>query len=89
MSCAALQDAAGLKKYSLVSSSGYSAEVYEHGAQVTLWRDPAGNELLFVSKEARGRAARGALRQALTRAVGAQAIFKPPKAIRGYAPIHG
>jgi hypothetical protein len=51
MSCEALQDAAGLKKYRLVSSSGYSAEVYEHGAHVTSWRSPAGNELLFVSKE--------------------------------------
>ena len=53
MSCEALHDAAGLKKYKLVSSTGYSAEVYEHGAHVTSWRDPAGHELLFVSKEAR------------------------------------
>ena len=53
MSCEALHDAAGLKKYRLVSSTGYSAEVYEHGAHVTSWRDPAGNERLFVSKEVR------------------------------------
>lgn len=53
MSCEALQDAAGLKKHRLVSSSGFSAEIYEHGAHVTSWRDRAGNELLFVSKEVR------------------------------------
>ena len=28
--------------------------MYEHGAHVTSWRDPAGIELLFVSKEVRG-----------------------------------
>ena len=28
-------------------------QVFEHGAHVTSWCDPAGNELLFVSKKAR------------------------------------
>ncbi len=28
-------------------------QVFEHGAHVTSWRDPAGNELLFVSKKVR------------------------------------
>ena len=43
-----------------------SATVYLHGAHVTSWTSPSGEELLFVSKDA---------------------IFKPPKAIRGGIPI--
>jgi hypothetical protein len=82
MSCELLfDDASGLKKYRLLSSSGHSAEVccrakvpkrclpcglkraaqtgaaraqvFEHGAHVTSWRNAAGEELLFLSKKVR------------------------------------
>ncbi len=40
-----------LPKVVLCHRSGARAEVYLHGAQVTSWTDPGGNELFFVSRE--------------------------------------
>jgi len=53
-----------LPKVVLSHRSGACAEIYLHGAHMTSWRDPAGNELFFVSKEsafADGRAIRGGI----------------------------
>ena len=42
----------GLEQLALQSRDGYRAEVYLHGATVTSWRTPTGEELLFLSKKA-------------------------------------
>ena len=41
-----------MDKVVLRDSSGYSAEVYTHGAHVTSWKNPAGEDLLFLSGKA-------------------------------------
>lgn len=54
----------GLPKVVLTHPSGARCEVYLHGAHVTSWTDPAGEELLFLSREslfAAGRAIRGGI----------------------------
>ncbi|GMH41579.1 hypothetical protein BSKO_09489 [Bryopsis sp. KO-2023] len=56
----------GLEKVTIKTEEGDSAEVYLHGGHLTSWKTAAGDELLFVSKEA---------------------IYKPPKAIRGGVPV--
>ncbi len=40
-----------LPKVVLTHASGSSAEVYLHGAHVTSWKNPAGEELFFLSRE--------------------------------------
>jgi D-hexose-6-phosphate mutarotase len=35
------------------AAAAAAAQVFEHGAHVTSWRNAAGDELLFVSKEVR------------------------------------
>jgi len=55
-----------MKKLTVKNATGASAQVHTHGAHVVSWKNSAGEELLFVSK---------------------QAVFKPPKAIRGGIPI--
>jgi glucose-6-phosphate 1-epimerase len=48
----------------LQHSSGFSAEIYLLGATITGWRDPASNDLLFVSSRAvfkEGKAIRGGI----------------------------
>lgn len=60
------QGANGLQKITLRSPKGWTAEVYSYGAQVISWKDPSGEDVLFVSKNA---------------------IFSPPKAIRGGIPV--
>ncbi len=42
----------GLPKIILAHSSGATAEVYLHGAQVTSWKTATGDELLFLSRAA-------------------------------------
>ncbi|KAF6257429.1 galactose mutarotase-like protein [Scenedesmus sp. NREL 46B-D3] len=56
----------GMEKLVLKSEQGATAEVYLHGAHVVSWKDAAGKDLMFTSK---------------------QAVFKPPKAIRGGVPV--
>jgi len=46
------EGANGLQKAFLRSAGGYTAEIYTHGAHVTAWRDPAGRDLIFLSKNA-------------------------------------
>eukprot|EP00898_Chlorokybus_atmophyticus_P004145 jgi/Chlat1/4731/Chrsp30S04752 len=58
--------ASGLPKLTLQHASGASAKVFLHGAHLTAWTTPAGDEIIFTSKEA---------------------VFKPPKAIRGGIPV--
>lgn len=41
----------GLPKVTLTHASGSSAEVYLHGAHVTSWKNPTGEELFFLSRE--------------------------------------
>ena len=41
----------GLPKVTLTHASGSSAEVYLHGAHITSWRNSAGQELFFLSRE--------------------------------------
>ena len=41
----------GLPKIVLTHASGAGAEVYLHGAHVASWKNPAGDELFFVSRE--------------------------------------
>jgi len=41
-----------LNKVTLCSPSGYIAEVYTHGAHVTKWATPSGEDLLFLSDKA-------------------------------------
>ncbi|MBI3946071.1 MAG: D-hexose-6-phosphate mutarotase [Armatimonadetes bacterium] len=41
----------GMSKVSLTHASGSSAEVHLHGAHVTAWRNAAGEDLFFVSRQ--------------------------------------
>lgn len=54
----------GLPKVALTHKSGSSAEVYLHGAHITSWKNTAGIEMLFVSREsnfAPGKPIRGGI----------------------------
>lgn len=42
----------GLQKVILRTPSGYTAEVYTHGAHITKWTTPSGEDILFCSKQA-------------------------------------
>lgn len=55
-----------LDKVVLKSVDGDTCEIYLHGGHVVSWKTPAGEDIIFTSKEA---------------------VFKPPKAIRGGVPI--
>ena len=42
----------GLPKCVISSLEGWTAEIYTHGAHVTSWKSPGGQEQIFVSKDA-------------------------------------
>ncbi|KAL9260620.1 putative glucose-6-phosphate 1-epimerase [Drosera capensis] len=63
----------GLDKIILREVRGSSAEVYLYGGHVTSWKNDHGEELLFVSSH--------------DTCYLVQAVFKPPKSIRGGIPI--
>uniref|UniRef100_A0A7R9VDK3 glucose-6-phosphate 1-epimerase n=1 Tax=Chlamydomonas euryale TaxID=1486919 RepID=A0A7R9VDK3_9CHLO len=54
------------ERIAIHSAKGAVVEVCRHGGHVVSWKNAAGEDLIFVSK---------------------QAIFKPPKAIRGGVPV--
>jgi glucose-6-phosphate 1-epimerase len=41
-----------MNKAIIRSANGYTAEIYTHGAHVTSWKSPSGEDLLFLSKNA-------------------------------------
>jgi glucose-6-phosphate 1-epimerase len=71
----------GLHRIVLTHPRGGRAEVYLHGAHLTSWRDASGDELIFVSREARFHA-ESAIR-------GGVPVIFPQFADQGPLPKHG
>uniref|UniRef100_A0A0E0HIN9 glucose-6-phosphate 1-epimerase n=1 Tax=Oryza nivara TaxID=4536 RepID=A0A0E0HIN9_ORYNI len=84
-----VRDWNGVDQVVLRSPRGAYARVSLHGGQVLSWRNDRGEELLFTSSKcsATGILFHGSFTGLNTQFLDVQAIFKPPKAMRGGIPI--